>query len=270
MPEVYATGNGAIRARINASGSALSLFRRGESNKIIRNALLYAGNMWLGNFKPLRFTDYVQRKPFSYPRRPIKLATIKLRTAESGPLHTLWQGIKAREFAGWDPWGNQRIPRKLEEQFLRRDRAKYTYSTGPFRGRTHWRILHADIRKWAKDRTREYAANLADDGVMLPLVMEGKLRDQYSKQSRASATATANRCRLSITIPRGDRQNKWAVKILGMLPVWEFNAIVKWFDKALSEGIAGGLTPRFMQSPDGRSVGAGKPRSVGAGTPRTT
>ena len=268
MAEVYATGNGAIRARINASGAALLMFRPGERNRIIREALVFAGRMWLGQFKPLRFTDYVQRKPFSYPRRPIGLATKKLREANSGPLFDLWQGIKLREFRGWDPWSPISIPRQLEDDFLRKNRSKYLYQVGPKKGRVHWRILHQDIRQWAKKRTREYAGNLADDGVMLPLVMEGKLRDEYSKTSRATATATAKRARLTITIPRGDRQNKWAVRILGMLPVWEFNQIVKWFDRAFSEGIAKGLASRFIASPDGRSVGAGVPRKVGAGAPR--
>jgi hypothetical protein len=268
MPEVYATGNGSIRARINASGAALSLFRAGERNRIIRESLVFAGNMWLGNFKPRRFTDYVQRKPFSYPRRPIGLATTKLRSAKEGPLFDLWQGIKLREFRGWDPWSPISIPRQLEEDFLRRDRSRYLYQVGPKKGRVHWRVLHHEIRAWAKKRTRECAANLADDGVMLPLVMEGKLRDEYSKKSRATATATAKRARLTITIPRGDRQNKWAVRILGMLPVWEFNQIVKWFGSALVQGLAKGLSSRFMASPDGRSVGAGGQRKVGAGSPR--
>ncbi len=268
MTVVYATGNGAIRARIEASGAALGLFRANERNKIIRGALEWAGNMWLGKFKPLRFTDYVQRAPFSYPRRPVKLATTKLRTAKEPPLSTLWTGIKNREFGGWDPWGPLRVPPILEKQFLFKDRAKYTYSVGLFKGRTHWRLLHEDIRKWAKDRTREYAANLADDGVMLPLVMDGKLRDEYSKTSRASATATATKARLTITIPRGNRQNKWAVRILGMLPVWEFNEIVKWFGSALQQGLQRGIASRFAQSPDGRSVGAGAPRKVGAGRQR--
>lgn len=268
MPTVYATGNGAVRARIEASGSALSLFRTGERNAIIRDALVFAGNAWLGKFKPLRFTDYVQRAPFGYPKRAVGLSTKKLRMATAPPLSTLWEGIKKREFMGWDPWGSQPIPRALERQFYMRDRAKYTYSTGFKKGRIHWRILHADIVQWAKNRTREYAANLADDGVMLPLVMSGKLRDEYSATARATATATATRARLTITIPRGDRQNKWAVKILGMLPVWEFNAIVKWFGSALQEGLSRGLSSRFTASPDGRSVGAGSGRKVGAGAAR--
>ena len=249
MTTVYATGNGAIRARIEASRAALSLFRAAERNAIIRGALLVAGNRWLGAYKPLRFTDYVQRKPFGYPKRPVGLATTKLRTAKEPPLSTIWERIKSTEFAGWDPWGSQRIPRQLEDAFLRRDKAKYTYSVGLFKGRTHWRLLHEDIRKWAKGRTRERAANLAEDGVMLPLVQDGKLRDEYSKASRAHATATAKKARLTITIPRGDRQNKWAVRLLGMLPVWEFNSIVKWFDQALSKGIETGLARMRGTSP---------------------
>ncbi len=268
MAEVYATGNGAIRARINASGAALALFRTGERNALIRDALVFAGNMWLGKFKPLRFTDYVQSKPFSYPKRPVGLATLKLRTAEKPPLSTIWQRIVSRDFFGWDPWGPMRVPRELEKKIIDRDPSKYRYSIGPFKGRTHWRIVHADVRKWAKAHAREYAANLADDGVMLPLVLNGNLRDEYSAQSKARATATTTKARLTITIPRGDRQNKWAVRILGMLPVWEFNEIVKWFGSALQQGLQRGIASRFSASPDGRSVGGGKPRAVGAGAPR--
>lgn len=270
MVQVYATGNGAIRARIDASGAALALFRVSERNRIIRQALEYAGNMWLFNFKPLRFTEYVQRKPFSYPKRPVGLATFKLRSAEEGPLFDLWQQIKLKEFRGWDPWSPFPPPKDLEAKYLATNRSRFTIQSGRKKGGVNWKEMLQELRKWAKNRTREYAANLAEDGVMLPLVLTGTLRDEYSKTARARAVSTAKKARLTITIPRGDRQNKWAVRILGMLPVWEFNAIVKWFDKALADGLNKALTARFQQSADGRSVGAGKPRSVGAGTPRST
>lgn len=256
---VYSTGPGAIRARIIASGQALSVFRKGEQNKMIRAALVHAGNKWIEKFKPLRFTKYVTRRPFNYPKRPVDLAVLKLRKSEPpSPLAFIWQRIKQRDFDGWDPWGKSPIPRSLEQKMMAQNPGLFLYTLGKKRGGIHWRELWDHIRKWAKNRAREYADNFTEDGQILPLVMQGKLRDEYSAKSRAVATSTAKGARLTITIPRGNRQNKWAVSLIPLLPRWEEEAIVKWFDVELQRQIS--TRPKTTQAPTRQQTKTGPAR----------
>ncbi len=272
MAVVYATGNGAIRARIEASGSALALFRAGDRNRLIRSALVESGNMWLAKFYGLRFTNYVQRQPFGYPKRAVGLATQKLRNAKKGPLRDTWQRIKQREFFGWDPFDEttHRMPAALITWWIQRNPGRYRKrrALGGFGIHTRKEIRH-DIRAWARKRTREYAMNLSDDGVILPNVQSGDLRSGTFGAPRSSAIATAKRARLTVTMPRGDRQNKWTARSLGTLPHWEFDAIVAAFGQSLTAGLSGALSSRIAASPDGRSVGAGAPRSAGVRAPRS-
>jgi len=270
MPTVYATGNGAIRARIVESGGGLSLFRTGERNRIIRDALVSAGNQWLVKFRPTRFTSYVQRAPFGYPKRPTKLAIKKLRTAPG--LSQIWNGIVSSRFSGWDPFDDtaNRIPDALFRKWLAMNPGRY--AKGRFGGgnvsMSAAKQAREDIRAWARKIAREHAANLAEDGKILPLVWSGDLRAEKFGKSHARATATQKMARLTITLPRGDRQSATVARIMGTLPIWEFNEIVKWFGVALTAGIKTGLTPRIIASTGGRSVGAGATRSVGAGKSR--
>lgn len=272
MPAVYATGNGAIRARIEESGSGLSLFRTAERNRIIRDSLISAGTQWLSKFRPLRFTEYVHRAPFNYPRRPVGLASKKLRTAVPGsPLGQIYKRLLISRFYGWDPFieTTAYIPDALTRKWLAMNQGRY--AKGRYFGglsRSGAKTARKDIRAWARRIVRDYAGNLAEDGVILPLVFTGSLRAEKFGASQARATATQKWARLTITIPRGDRQAERVVQVLGTLPVWEFNQIVKWFGTALHAGMQNGLIPRVVASTSGRSVGAGAPRSAGAGTAR--
>jgi hypothetical protein len=265
---VYAKGNGAIRARIEASGSALALFRTGERNRIIRDALISAGNSWIAKFLPSRFTSYVQRQPFNYPRRPVGLAVKKLRGAKSGPLAAIWMRIKGRDFFGWDPFEETtgRMPRQLVDWWVRTNPGRYNNRRYIGGHGVHTRKqIYADIRAWARKKAREYAANLAEDGTILPLVQTGDLRRWQFGAPTSRAVATSTRARLTITMPRGDRQNKIVGRMLGTLPVWEFNEIKKYFGTALSAGLSGAIGARMAGSATGRSVGAGASRPVATG-----
>jgi hypothetical protein len=272
MTTVFATGNGAIRARIDASGAALALFRPGERNRIVRESLVLAGKSWIKSFLPRRFSPYVKRAPFNYPKNNARMAITKLRSAESdgaNELAAIYRRILSREFFGWDPWGNKPIPRELEDKWMSTNASRY----GKAR-RARWldganiKKMHHDIRAWAKNKVRDYAVNLSADDVMLPLVYTGDLRDGAIAGARSRAISTASKTQLTITIPRGGRQNHWAVRILGELPGWEFDYIVANFGSALNASLQGGLTARFAGSVDGRSTGAGQPRPTGAGKAR--
>lgn len=264
MATVYASGNGAIRARIVESGAGLSLFHVRERSRIIRDALVSAGSQWLVKFRPTRFTSYVQRAPFGYPKRPTTLAIKKLRTAPG--LVQIWNGIVSSRFYGWDPFDDttNRIPDVLFRKWMAMNPGRY--AKGRFGGggvsMSGAKQARKDIRAWARKIARDYASNLAEDGKILPLVWSGDLRAEKFGKSHARATATHKRAQLTITLPRGNRQSATVARIMGTLPIWEFNEIVRWFGVALTAGIKTGLTPRISASTGGRSVGAGKSRGA--------
>jgi hypothetical protein len=246
--KIYSSNTNGMRVEIDAQGPALALFSARDRNAIVRTAQEVAGRAWIREFLPKRFTPYVTRRPFTYPKMPTGLAAVKLRTVTTGPLAGTWQRIKAREFMGWDPWSSQAPPERLQLQWMQRNPGQYSKRYGVIArtlrmiGRERKR-LRADLRRWAKKRVREeIVPNLIKDEVIVPLVREGALRDRFSKASNARATATARRARLTITIPRGDRQAARVNTQLTRLPFWEFDFIRRQFRGALVDGIAG----RFM------------------------
>lgn len=232
--KIYSSNTNGIRVEINAQGTALRLFSARDRNATVREGLVSAGQAWLREFKPKRFTPYITRRPFTYPKLPVGLGAKKLRTAKAGPLVGTWERIRRREFMGWDPWSDGAPPERLERWWKQRNPNEYG-----------WQIfarkrLRADLRRWAKKRVREeIVPNLIKDEMILPLVHEGKLRDLFSRAAAARATATTKRARLTITIPRGDRQAARVNTNLSRLPYWEFDFIRRHFRAALVAGING-------------------------------
>jgi hypothetical protein len=248
---IYSSQGNGIRVEIDAQGPALKLFKTRERNALVRDAMAAAGGRWIHepvqgqSFLDKRFTPYVTRRPFGYPKEPVGLASRKLRLAEEGPLVGMWQRICARNFHGWDPWSAKPPPERLQEEWMRRNPGEYTKRKGIIArtlrmiGRERKR-LRADVRRWAKQRVRkEIIPNLIKDELILPLVHEDKLRKGFSRGARARATSTTNRSRLIITIPRGNRQAATVNRVLTKLPYWEFNFIRKQFTIALIKGING-------------------------------
>jgi len=235
------------------------LFSTAVRNRIIRNALVAGGREWISLFLPLRFTKYITRGPFLYPKAPIGLASDKLRTAGKGPLKAAWGRIKDRDFFGWDPFGLQPPPRKLEDWWMARNRSRYgdIRNTRFLIGGTV-RKARKDIRRWAKQRIKEYVANMIEDDRIMPLVREGDLRDVFSKAASARATSTTKRARLKIVIPRANRVNARVGRTLSTLPYWEFDVIRRTFKSTLDAEIA----DRFMAA---APVPTQQPQGVAAG-----
>ena len=102
--------------------------------------------------------------------------------------------------------------------------------------------LGSDMRKWAKKIIVHQLRKVADAGKILPLVESGDLRGKYAIKANARAIATATRSRLTVTIPRGDRQSKRVNDILSKLPQWEFDYIVRQFREGMKAHLAGKLT----------------------------
>jgi hypothetical protein len=237
MAQVYSTSSNNIRTTINASGLLEAIFNVRERNKIIKQSMLSAGQQLVVKFWAKRFTSYVVRAPFSYPKKPVKLGVKKLRGQSLGNesssigLGQLWTRIKQREFFGWDPWSSYPIPDELFKKWITENSGQY--------GRTkdEYARARSDLRRWAKKRTHEYAANLIEDEVILPLVDSGLLRKLATQNTSVKAVSTQKRSRCTIATPRGGRQNKLAVRILGTLPSWEFDAFVRDMNVALKENI---------------------------------
>ncbi len=239
---IYSSQTNAIRVELQARGPKMEfLFSTKERNSMVRRALVVAGRGWIAKFLPLRFTGYVTRAPFYYPKSPTGLGSSKLRTAQKGPLAASWARIKESDFFGWDPFGDQAPPRKLQEWWMARNGSRYGWMRKTRFGLGMVvRKVRKDIRAWAKQRVKEYATNMIADGQILPLVREGDLRDVFSKSARAEATSTTRRSRLSVIIPRKDRVNARVGTTLSKLPYWEFDAIKADFVAALDAEISGG------------------------------
>jgi hypothetical protein len=256
--KIYSSNTNGMRVEIDVQGPALTLFSARDRNAVVRDAQVAAGRGWLREFLPKRFTPYVTRRPFTYRKLPVGLASAKLRGAEQKNIPPMpqWRGIINREFMGWDPWSSKAPPERLQLQWMQRNPNEYSKRKGIIA--TTLRIikrerkrLKQDLRRWAKRRIREeIVPNLIKDEIILPLVHTGLLRDRFSKAAQARAVATAKRARLTITIPRGNRQAANVNAQLTRLPYWEFDFIRHQFRAALIDGIAG----RFMRrSAVGRS-----------------
>lgn len=246
-----------VRARIEASGAALAIFKTSRRNAIIRDSMQMAAEKLVQNFWALRFTKYIQRQPFGYPKVAAKLAIKKLR---SGKFENkgLWQSVIAREFGGWDPWDNKRWQIPIEElrKFARRSPGKYKrkfvsslISSDPVYGLTQdgWKELRADYRRWAKVRSLEIAQNLYEDEYIKPLVLSGTLRNSALTDVRIKSIAKTKKTQSTISTPREGRQNKWAVRVLGMISSWEFDRFVRYFSEALKRNIIGSQAAGFAK-----------------------
>lgn len=245
--KIYSSNTNGIRVDIDAHGAALTLFSPRDRNAIVRDALVAAGQGWIREFLPKRFTPYVTRAPFTYPKMPVGLASAKLRgTAQKSiPPMPQWQRIINREFMGWDPWSSKAPPERLQQQWMQRNPNEYSKRKGIIAATLRMvtrerKRLKQDLRRWAKKRVhQEIVPNLIKDEIILPLVHTGTLRDTFSRGAAARAISTSSRSRLTITIPRGDRQAARVNTQLTRVPYWEFDFIRRRFRDALKDGIAG-------------------------------
>lgn len=245
MRQLYSSSGNGIRLAINGSGLFEAVFKVSERNKIIKTSMTTAGEKLVTNFWAKRFTKYVTRSPFRYPKKPMKLGARKLRGVtgnqdlQSGELSRIWSGIRNREFFGWDPWGNMPIPQPLINKWMKDHNGQYETAKGRTNIRRDERLrAYADLRRWAKKRTYEYVANLIQDEFILPLVDSGVLRKSALQNTSVKSISTQKRTRCTIATPRMGRQNQLAIRILGTLPSWEFDAFVRYLKDALGENIA--------------------------------
>lgn len=227
--------NGPISWAIKAHGPLLEIFGRSERNAMVSGALEVAGKKWGAAFLAKRFTDYVERSPFNYPRHRAGFFLNKAR--RMGILSPIFR----RLFMGWDPWSTNKPPFPLIQDWKAKNPAKYKF-TGVYGSG-----LIADLRANAKRMTMEIVDEKYSDGAFLPLVESGSLRRSVLSGVSYRATASSKRQKLRISMPLGLRSgqtagkggtNNTVVEILRTVPGWELRFIGKNFGDNLALRLA--------------------------------
>jgi hypothetical protein len=217
-----------IASRGLAPGNARSMVQmsKKQMNDLMRNAMMHAAYRWRETFLPLRFTNYIQRAPFKYlgPQGHTKmLASLGVDSngnprpgvGGKGEITKITRAMFDREFFGWNPWSDQKIPAQLIAKFRAMHPGKYTWSiTGAFGG------MRADLRKWAKSRVKDMGRNLKADGVMKPLVLTGDSR-AAAMTGQIVARVTASKVRAEITAPAGGPRGSSYWRMIKTIPHYE-------------------------------------------------
>jgi len=213
---------GTIKWALDIQGPALDLFGRlagrSAANGLIRDSLISAGTRWIAGFLPKRFSNYVERSPFSYRlRSPLQ----KFRALG------LLKPIFDREFFGWDPWSPANPPKQWIAIYAR----GRTSRTGMFSG------IKREARRNAKRITRE----IVDDqsAKIVPLVQTGLAQRAALTGAQARATATASRKVLRIAVPLGAARNEKVGKIIRTIPPHEVAAIARWVEQSVVARLSG-------------------------------
>lgn len=242
MARIYASVQNGMRVEIQIADQQMRWLDRKSRNVIIRDSFQGAGQEWIPQYLPDRFTSYVRQAPFNYPKKHASWYAQKLRKASTGELHAIWARIKARDFMGWDPFAAgayNHIPRQLVAKWVADHPGMYkTRRLSRFIQTGEGKKVHADLMRWAKKRVKEIANNLNTDGVMLPLVMDGVTRKAALSGAYAKAIATAKKAQLTITIPRGHAMPQRYADIISRLPEWEFNFIRQRFAARLASAMS--------------------------------
>lgn len=226
-----------VGAEITRSRRLLEMFNASTRNKLIRDSMTVAGEKWRAKYVPMRFTDYVRKAPFNY-----KLTTgaaWKRMQAPGG----VFDRMSAR-FDGSNPFPSEGEPRivfgQAYQKWLEDQQKAGRYrssNTGDWvRAKVEYRarlgVIFRDAAKsWYTDNAKTAP----------PLFMTGKLA-QAVMTGRVTSRATANMASCTITLPRLDRQNPWARRILGTVPIAEVKQFAAWFmETVTAQGDAAAL-----------------------------
>lgn len=228
---------GPVHWAIKGQGPALDFLTDRNRNALIARAMEASGKQWGDVFLPKRFTDYVDRAPFPYPRHRDGFYVSKAR--RMGILAPVFQ----RLFGGWDPWSSDKpkLPLIIEWKKL---------NPGKYNGYDATSRLFNDLRNNCKRRVTEIVLERLSE--FMPLVESGLLRKTVLSRVAYRATATSNKQTLRITMPRPTypaqrEKGKFGSSptvgnVLGTLPHWE----VTWFAKKLSANLASALAGRGL------------------------
>lgn len=259
---VYQTGRpGTLRSALYAHGGTLALFSLHAQNTMKRAAMNAGGDAWRAAFLPKRFSSYVERRPFPYPRHNIGFYLAKAR--RMGLLKVIFQ----RFLGGWDPWGNERIPDDRFMAWLKHERAAGNFGksrTGEFK------TARSEFRQWAKRLVRNQIAEMRDKKVFEPLIESGGLAISAIINSRTVATSTAKRTILRIKIPFPGPRNPRVAEVIKTLPRWEVAYIAKHAGIAMRHWLNAGTASSVQLNRRGQRTLTGAASRVSFSAPSRT
>lgn len=200
---------------------------RKEANAVNRDAMIAALDEFKWKFIPLRFTGYIQRAPWSYPKRGVGFNIKKSRRVdESGGKATpSFDRIKLAVCFGWDPWSNERPPDEIIRIVKANNPGKFRFSiTGA------WNGLWAECRRWGKDQIKKAVNDFMGKDFYRPFVQSGDLRRTVT-MNKPYATATATGIRGTLPLPFPGPRNPKIGPSLRTLSDWELEYIIKEFNR---------------------------------------
>lgn len=222
---------GPIRWAIEAKGPALDLLLDKNRKELVGQSLRQACFAWGKVFLPKRFSHYVERRPFPYPRHRLGFFLGKAR--RMGIVKAIIQRLSTTR--GWDPWKPDRPPFQLIIEWKKMHPGKY--QAGP--NETN---LICDMRKNAKRMVMEIIEEMWEDGKFIPLVESGTARAKATMGFKIRTVVNNTKQEATIRIPFGHPTASTVGATVRTLPTWE----VAWIAKRLDEQLEARLNQRGL------------------------
>ena len=238
---------GPLKAEIANGHRILSWMSTKARNAMMRDSMHTAASRWRAEFVPMRFTAYVKRSPFTYKySRAIAWHRAK------APLGLFDQ--VAMQFDGYNPYskGAVAVFGAKYEAFL-----KYWRSQGKYRTSItgDYTTAKQDYRVWVKRNFRNAFTKWYDatKDTALPLMLSGQLSNAVLT-GQVIARSTTKNTKATVTLPRLDRQNPQAVRVLGTVPLWEVKSVARWFRDTLLAAADSAAAARAMANAEAQRL----------------
>ena len=229
MRKTIAKGQGGpLRWALEAQEGALDFLLDKNRKEMIGHSLKAAGFAWGKVFLPQRFSHYVDRRPFPYPRH--RLGFFLNKAKRMGIVKTIISRLSTTR--GWDPWSSEKPPFSLIMEWKKLNPDKYK-NRGDY-GASQTGLI-ADMRQNAKRSVMEVLDEMWGDGKFIPLVESGTARSTAMNGFKVRATVGPNKQRIEIKIPFGHPINATVGKTVRTVPEWEVKWVAKQFSKNLIE-----------------------------------
>jgi hypothetical protein len=248
MVRVASGQGGPLRWALDFQGPALDFLLEKNRKELVGFSLKAAGFDWGKVFLPKRFSHYVERHPFPYPRHRLGFYYNKAR--RMGIVAGIIKRLTVTK--GWDPWSTDKPPFSLIMEWKAMNPEKYK-NRGDY-GASQTGLI-TDMRANAKRSVMEVIDEMWGDGVFVPLVEKGVARKTATSGFKVRATVGKNKQRIQIKIPFGHPTNRVVGNTVRTAPAWEVNWIAKRFTKhmvdrlskrGLSVGRGGVVTTRAV------------------------
>lgn len=252
MPRIAHGGNGTIKWQIDYYGPALDYLTDKNRNALLRDAFNAVGKQWISLFLPKRFSDYVDRSPFPYPRH--RLGFYFAKAKRMGIVRDIIKRLPTTK--GWDPWSTEKPPLPLIIEWKKLNPGKYNLRNTLFNSG-----LIGDMRRNAKRMVFEIIEEMSMDGKFIPLVEKGIARGFAKEGAKARSTVTSGNTVLRISVPFGHPVNPTVSDVVKTVPTWEIKWIAQQFGENIKKQLLGkGLSVNTSGVVTTRAVTAAIPR----------